>query len=77
MTEQAGRLSRRALLQWGGALGVSLALNPSRALHAAAMRATGSGTPEDPLDLHVGRQQLAIGGRSAAAVTLNDQLPAP
>ena len=77
MKKQAGGVSRRELLQWGSALGVSLALNPSRALQAAAMRATGSGTPVDPLDLHVGTQTLAIGGRSATAVTLNDQLPGP
>ena len=77
MTEQTGRLSRRALLQWCGALGLGLALSPSRALQAAAMRATGSGAPEDPLELHVGRQQRAIGGRSATTVTLNDQLPGP
>lgn len=77
MTGQAGRFSRRALLQWGGALGLGLALSPTRALQAAALRATGSGAPEDPLDLHVGRQQRTIGGRSATAVTLNEQLPGP
>ncbi len=74
---EAGGLSRRALMQWGGALGLGLAVSPWRALQAAAMSATGSGTPEDPLDLRIGEQHLAIDGRRVTAVTLNGQLPGP
>ena len=77
MKNRTGQLSRRELLQWGGALGLAMGLAPWQALRAASMSALGRGTPDDPLQLTIGEQPLRIAKRSSTAVAINGQVPGP
>ena len=77
MRNRTAQLSRRELLQLGGALGLTLGIAPWQALRAASLSALGRGTPDDPLELTIGEQPLRIAKRSSTAVAVNGQVPGP
>ena len=77
MKNRTGQLSRRELLQWGGALGLTMGLAPWQTLRAASMSSLGSGTPDDPLELTIAQLPLRIAEHRSTAVVLNGQVPGP